>query len=65
MKRNMASVRRQARAAAWRARRRRDWRNVCCTFCLKGSHLKGRFGRSEKARSTARAQGLKDQANGY
>jgi hypothetical protein len=65
MKRNIPALRRESRGAAWRARRRRDWRNVCCTFCLKGSHLKGRFGRSETFRCTARNKALKDQAEGY
>jgi hypothetical protein len=65
MKRNLSGIRREKKAAAWRARRRRDWRNVCCTFCLKASHLTGRFGRSETFRCTARTKALKDQAGGY
>lgn len=65
MKRNVAGIRRQKKGAAWRNLRRRHWENVCCSFCMKAPHLKGRFGRSETFRCTARNKALKDQAEGY
>lgn len=65
MKRNEQGTLRERRAAGWRARRRRDWQNVCCTYCLKNSGLKGRFGRAEIFRGNARARALKEQSAGY
>lgn len=65
MKRNINGTRREKKAATWRALRRRHWKNVCCSYCLKASHLKGRFGRAETFRCTARNKALKDQAEGF
>lgn len=65
MKRNINGARRERKAAAWRALRRRHWEYVCCIRCMRASHLKGRFGRAETFRCTSRNKALRDQAEGY
>lgn len=60
MKRNLRSTAVDARKKALRRRNRERMRWVCCELCLR--HVRGRFGRAETFRPTARVAALRDQA---
>jgi hypothetical protein len=59
VKRNLRSAAVGARKKALRRRNRERMKYVCCELCLR--HVRGRFGRAQHFRPTARAAALRDQ----